>query len=395
MSAPVEVASSLSLQEMFSVELEAKFVLWIYQHITPEHKDSLCKIAAIAGACHIVTKEGMPENFAKLLAFEFYSGARGEEYKPRETRVVAVKKMTNNIFRTFINKKSSLADSLVNIEIGVRRYQVKYVVMIDFTPVFVGNMHAENISSENLPLTPHADFYKIFEDMKTPRLKTQCGIVLDTDVQKMVAEIARICQPAQVAQTIEGNLAVTLDVKIKLNPGVDFEGRDKYFISRRIALIIIMHLSHKIQSEWIDFSLHTAWELFLKLQRSNYAEPDRIRLHYEVDKVNLNGSKTIASLFKGQCSIRMKNKSPELNYKVHYAYQPYPPQRFSEDLLPGEVKSLDAVPLDFLTIVKEVERRRYNFAERANVTWQRLADEVRTVCLRKYNTHSLKPMTGI
>ncbi|XP_023315198.1 uncharacterized protein LOC111693779 [Trichogramma pretiosum] len=377
MSAPVEVASSSSSQEMFSIELEAKFSLWIYQDITPEHKDSLCKIAAIAAARHVVTKQGMPENLAKLLAFEFYSGAMGEEYKPRETRVVAVKKMTNNLVRAFINKKSSIAESSVNIEIGVRRYQVKYVVMIDFKPIFVGN--AENISAENLLHTPHADFYKIYEDMETPRLKTQGGIVLDTDVQKMVAEIARICQPAQVARTIEGKLAVTLDVTIKLD--VDIAEKDKDFISRRIALIIVMHLSHKIQSQWINFNLHTAWELFLKLRSTNYAEPCRMRLHYEVDKVNIDGSKTITSLFKGQCSISMKNKSPLLNYKVNYAYQPNPPKKFSEDLLAGEVKSLDAVPLGFLTIVKEVERRRYNFAEKSNVIWQRLADEVATACL--------------
>ncbi|XP_014226122.2 uncharacterized protein LOC106651935 [Trichogramma pretiosum] len=381
MSAPVEVASSSSSQDMFSIELEASLVLWIYQDITPEHKDSLCKIAAIAAACHIVTKEGIPENFGKLLAFELYSGARGEDYKPRQTRVVAVKKWTNNMVRTFINKKSSLAESLVNIEIGVRRYQVNYVVMLDFQPIIVGNMHAENISPENLLLTLPADFHKIFEDMKTPRLETQGGIVLDTDVQKMVADIARICQPAQVARTIEGKLAVTLDVTIKLNTDVDIVENDKDFISRRIALIIVMHLSHKIQSPWIDFNLHTAWELFLKLQKTNYAEPYRMRLHYEVDNVNIDGSRTIASLFKGKCSMSMKNKSPVLNYKVSYAYQPNPPERINEDLMPGEVKSLDAVPLDFSTIVKEVERRRYYFAERSNIPWQRLADEVATVCL--------------
>ncbi|CAB0040578.1 unnamed protein product [Trichogramma brassicae] len=383
-------------QQNCSVKFKAQFQLRIDQRVLPSHKDSLCKIAAIAAGCHVEFKANTKwEDFSTLLAFEIYSATKDESYKPRDTKIVQINKRANNVTlagpqKIFYQDVKALV--LVTIE-GVK-YQVYYRVHLGFYPSGIRNTDKEDedIPEEEQILTPPLHFFQILWGMDEKR--SQYTSVFTIDIQAMVDMISRICQPVMTNEIAPADLkkvTVKLCVTAKLMSDYIISGLDKDLVAQRVALIAAINLENKVQSQWKDFSYHSAWELFLKLRYLSFAPktPCHVQLYFEADGVNEEGlQRSVASHVHQAFTITTEMKSYEIFYRIKYGYYPnaMPQEERAEDIPLERGVALNRVydpPFQFDALVKAIEREKWNYTNGYNINIKKLAKVVNEKCLSK------------
>ncbi|KAL7291901.1 hypothetical protein TKK_0014454 [Trichogramma kaykai] len=394
-------------QQNCSVKFKAQFQLRIDQRVLPDHKDSLCKIAAIAAGCHVEFKANTKwEDFSTLLAFEIYSAIKDESYKPRDTKIVQINKRANNV--TLAGPQKIIyqdVKALVLVTIESVKYQVYYRVHLGFYPSGVRNTDKEDedIPEEEQILTPPLHFFQILWGMDEKR--SQYTNVFTIDIQAMVDMISRICQPVMTNEIAPADLkkvTVKLCVTAKLMSDHIIMGLDKDLVAQKVAIIAAINLENKVQSQWKDFSYHSAWELFLKLRYLSFEPkmPCHVQLYFEADNVNEEGlQRSVASHIHQTFTITTETfKSYEIYYRIKYGYYPnaMPQEERAEDIPLERGVALNRVydpPFQFDALVKAIEREKWNYTSGYNINIKKLAKVVNEKCLCKYDTHSLKTIT--
>ncbi|CAB0029896.1 unnamed protein product [Trichogramma brassicae] len=384
-----KVASWSSSQEKFSVLCLARFHLWIDQPIpTSEHKDSFCKIVAITAACQVVPEGCITwKDFRTFLAYEIYSEIKDKEYEPRKQVNFEISKWAYDVIRTWqlqlMTKNSSY---LVQVEIGTTRYQFMYEVTLEFIPFAVGKTceGSEDLSPEGLIRMPPYDFRKIFKKIRS------CNA--SVTAQEMVDIIAKLCQPviAQVEVVPVEKVTVELSLRIKsLRNSTMSLPVNRDLFAQKIALMVALPLD--AQTQWSDFSLYTAWELFLQLRSLDY-EPDKdywINLHYTTGMVNEEALlNNVTSYFCATFSISMIKKIYEFTYELKYVYHPTAIPIANDVSLALEVPltRLNEPPPLFCHVVNEIKAEKSHFTRHGcGVIMNELSKVINQKCPRKYN----------
>ncbi|XP_014226120.1 uncharacterized protein LOC106651932 [Trichogramma pretiosum] len=368
MCKPAEIALWPSSQEKFSVLCLARFHLWIDQPIpTPEHKDIFCKIVAIAAACQVVPEGCITwKEFKMFLAYEIYSEIKDKEYEPRKQVNFMISKWAYDVINTWqLQLMTKNVSYLVQVEIGTTRYQFMYEVILEFIPFAVGNTSegSEDLSPEGLMRQPPRDFRKILKNI----LKKLSSCNASITAQKMVDIIAKLCQPkiAQVEVVPAKKVTVELSLRIKsLRNSTTSLPLNRDLFAQKIALMVALPLD--AQTQWSDFSLYTAWELFLQLRSLDY-EPNKdywINLHYTTDKVNEEALlNNVASYFCATFSIRMIKKIYEFTYELKYVYHPtaIPIAENVPLALEVPLTRLNEPPPLFCHVVNEIKAEKSHF----------------------------------
>ncbi|KAL7298780.1 hypothetical protein TKK_0008525 [Trichogramma kaykai] len=398
MCTSAEVASWPLSQEKFSVLCIARFHLWIDQPIpTPEHKDSFCKIVAIAAACQVVPEGCITWKYFKMfLAYEIYSEIKDKEYEPRKQVNFKISKWAYDVINTWqLQLMAKNVSYLVQVEIGTTRYQFMYEVILEFIPFAVGNTceGSEDLSPEGLVRTPPRDFRKLLKKI----LKKLSSCNASITAQQMVDIIAKLSSTelslAQVEVVPVEKVTVELSLRIKsLRNSTTSLPVNRDLFAQKIALMVALPLD--TQTQWSDFSLYTAWELFLQLRSLDY-EPDKdywINLHYTTDKVNEEALlNNVTSYFCATFSIPMIKKIFEFTYELKYVYHPtaIPIAENVSLALEVPLTRLNKPPPLFRRVVNEIKAEKFHFTRHGcSVNMNDLAEVVFQKCPRKYN-HSL------
>ncbi|KAL7291097.1 hypothetical protein TKK_0015226 [Trichogramma kaykai] len=380
--------SSSSSQDNYFVGLGASFHFWVDQPIEREHKERICRRAAIAAACHIEAKEDSKwEDFSAKLAFEIYSAIKDEEITANQLFSVRVDKFAHNVVFTEPPRRFyESVFALVYVEIESRRYRIFYGLYLNF------HFHRSDsidydVPKEKLILTPPPNFSEIVRQMRTTVfIETQVMIdIMEERFQSLIAARGY-------------KVKVQLSVHIKLNLPYDYPIHldDKDIVAQRFALIVGMFLEYMIPiTETLkDLSLHSAWKFFLLLRSLNYStcvnEGKRVNFHYESD---MNGrsfsSRVTLPLIRRDFSITTNNKIYPLKLQLGSSFTPFAIPK-TEDVLLAE-QELDAPPQQFRDVVNEIKYQSFRFNS-LKINVKKLSSVVDEKCRCKYNTRILRKL---